>query len=56
MLKRKFTADKPNQKWMTDIKQYRLGDQRLKLSAIKDLCGKDIVAFHMSREMILNWY
>lgn len=60
LLKREFTAELPNQKWVTDITQYRIGDQRLYLSAIKDLGGKDIVAFHMSdrndNELVLETF
>ncbi|MFC4971617.1 IS3 family transposase [Paenibacillus sp. GCM10023248] len=37
LLNRDFTASKPNNKWVTDVTQYRVGDQRLYLSAIKDL-------------------
>lgn len=60
LLNREFTAIKPNQKWVTDITQYRVGDQRLYLSAIMDLCGKDIVAFHIStrndNELVLDTF
>lgn len=49
LLKRDFTADKPNQKWVTDVTQYRVGDERLYLSAIKDLCSTEIVAYHISK-------
>jgi transposase InsO family protein len=48
LLKRDFTAEKPNQKWVTDVTQFRVGDQRLFLSAIKDLCHNEIVAHHVS--------
>jgi transposase InsO family protein len=44
-----FIAELPNQKWVTDITQYVVGDQWLYLSAkIKDLCTKEIVAYQMS--------
>jgi putative transposase len=60
LLDRDFTADKPNQKWVTDVTQYRVGDSRLYLSAIKDLYGKDIVAFHIStrndNELVLKTF
>nr|WP_235918062.1 IS3 family transposase [Paenibacillus lutrae] len=60
LLDREFTATKPNLKWVTDITQYRVGEQRLYLSAIKDLCGNDIVAFHIStrndNELVLNTF
>ncbi|CAJ1001479.1 IS3 family transposase [Anoxybacillus sediminis] len=48
LLKRDFTAEKPNQKWVTDVTQFRVGDQRIFLSAIKDLFHNEIVAHHVS--------
>lgn len=48
MLQRGFRADAPNQKWVTDITPYRIGEAWFYLSAIKDLCQKEIVAFPMS--------
>jgi putative transposase len=48
LLKRNFTAEKPNEKWVTDVTQYRVGDEKLFLSAIKDLCTQEIIAYHMS--------
>jgi putative transposase len=60
LLKRDFTADKPNQKWVTDVTQYRVGDDRLYLSAIKDLCSSEIVAYHISNrndnELVLETF
>lgn len=60
ILKRDFTADKPNQKWVTDVTQYRVGDERLFLSAIKDLCTNEIVAHYISRrndnELVLETF
>jgi len=60
LLERDFHAQRPNQKWVTDVTQFRVGDQRLYLSAIKDLCGKDIVAYHMStrndNELVLQTF
>lgn len=48
VLERKFLAEKPNEKWVTDITQYRVGEEWLYLSAIKDLYNNEIVAYHMS--------
>lgn len=60
ILKREFQADAPNQKWVTDITQYRVGDSWLYLSAIKDLCQNEIVSFHMSQrndtELVLETF
>lgn len=36
LLKQDFKAHKPNQKWVTDITQYRVGGCWVYLSAIKD--------------------
>lgn len=48
LLQRDFTAEAPQQKWVTDITQYSVGDTWLYLSAIKYLCTREIVAYHMS--------
>ncbi len=49
LLKRDFKADAPNQKWVTDVTQYRVGESWLYLSAVKDLFNNEIVAYHMSQ-------
>nr|WP_241158320.1 IS3 family transposase [Cohnella candidum] len=60
ILDRQFRADAPNQKWVTDITQYRVGDSWLYLSAIKDLCQNEIVAHHISEsndtELVLQTF
>ncbi|MNE10633.1 Integrase core domain protein [compost metagenome] len=60
LLQRQFRADRPNQKWVTDVTQYRVGDAWLYLSAIKDLFNNEIVAYHMSRrndnELVLQTF
>lgn len=48
LLQRDFTAQKPNQKWVTDVTQFRVFNEKIYLSAIKDLCTNEIVAYHMS--------
>ncbi|GIP49016.1 transposase [Paenibacillus sp. J53TS2] len=48
LLQRDFKADLPNQKWVTDVTQYRVGDTWLYLSTIKDLFNNEIVAYNMS--------
>lgn len=48
LLQRQFESDAPNQKWVTDVTQYRVGDTWLYLSVIKDLFQNEIVAHHMS--------
>ncbi|MBO7745832.1 IS3 family transposase [Paenibacillus sp. MWE-103] len=60
LLERQFEADAPNQKWVTDVTQFRVGDTWLYLSAIKDLCQKSVVAYNMSlrndNELVLQTF
>ncbi|WP_422659058.1 IS3 family transposase [Paenibacillus sp. EC2-1] len=60
LLKRNFTAEKPNQKWVTDITQYRVGERWLYLSAVKDLFNNEIVAYQLSErndnELVLQTF
>ncbi len=48
LLDRNFCAEKPNQKWTTDITEFRLFGQKLYLSPIMDLCSGDIVTYTLS--------
>ena len=46
LLNREFTADKLNQKWLTDVTEFKYGNsQKAYLSAILDLHDKSIVAY-----------
>ena len=47
-LNREFRAEKPNQKWVTDVTQFRLFGQKIYLSPILDLCSGDIVTYTIS--------
>jgi len=49
LLQRKFRADGPNQKWVTDITEFNVRGERLYLSPIMDLYNGEIVAYHMDR-------
>ncbi|WGU96324.1 IS3 family transposase [Paenibacillus dendritiformis] len=43
---RKFTADTPNEKWVTDVTEFKYGNgQKAYLSAILDLHDKSIVSY-----------
>ena len=48
LLDRDFHAEKPNQKWTTDVTEFRLFGQKLYLSPIMDLCSDDIVTYTLS--------
>ena len=58
LLNRNFTADRPNQKWVTDISYIRTGQGFLYLSVIRDLYDNSIVAYKTGTEqtgdLVLN--
>lgn len=45
LLKREFKANKPNQKWVTDITEFKVGDEKLYLSPIIDLFNNEIKSY-----------
>jgi transposase InsO family protein len=47
-LERNFKAEKPNQKWVTDVTEFALLGQKLYLSPILDLYNGEIVAYNIS--------
>ena len=49
LLKRRFKAEKPNEKWLTDVTELKGSDGKLYLSPILDLFNREIVAYAMSR-------
>lgn len=50
ILNRNFTAEKPNEKWLTDVTEMKYGNgEKLYLSAILDLNSRDIVSFAIGR-------
>ena len=48
LLKRRFKAQKPNEKWLTDVTELKGSDGKLYLSPILDLFNREIVAYAMS--------
>ena len=54
LLERDFEAEKPNQKWVTDVTEFSLFGQKIYLSAILDLCSRDIVSYTISDRPVLS--
>lgn len=54
LLERNFEAEKPNQKWVTDVTEFHLFGQKLYLSPILDLCSRDIVDYSISDKPVLS--
>ncbi|MFM1727153.1 IS3 family transposase [Prescottella soli] len=45
LLDRDFDASAPNQKWVTDVTEFRVGDRKLYLSPVMDLFDRQIIAY-----------
>lgn len=54
LLNREFTADRPNQKWVTDISYIHTTQGVLYLSMIRDLYDNSIVAYKTGTEQTVN--
>ena len=54
LIKRNFKADKPNQKWTTDITEFSLFGTKLYLSPILDMYNGEIVSYNISEHPVLN--
>ena len=48
LLNRNFKANKPNEKWVTDITQFALLNRRFYLSPIIDLYNGEVVSYNLS--------
>lgn len=54
LLNRDFHADRPNQKWVTDITEFSLFGEKLYLSPILDLYSSDLVSYTISQRPVLT--
>ena len=54
LLNRDFYAEKPNQKWVTDVTEFHLFGEKLYLSPILDLCSRDLVSYTISDRPVLQ--
>ena len=54
LLNRDFHADRPNQKWVTDVTEFSLFGEKLYLSPILDLHSSDLVSYTISERPMLS--
>ena len=54
LLNRNFCAEKPNQKWVTDVTEFNLFGQKLYLSPVLDLHNGYLVSYTLSQRPVLN--
>ncbi|MNM91025.1 Integrase core domain protein [compost metagenome] len=45
LLERNFVAQRPNQKWVTDVTEFKVAQQKLYLSPVMDLYNGEIIAY-----------
>jgi putative transposase len=45
LLDRDFDAEKPNEKWVTDVTEFRIGESKVYLSPVMDLFDRSIVSY-----------
>ena len=51
LVRRAFTAPRPNQLWLTDITEHPTGEGKLYLCAVKDACSNRIVGYSIAARM-----
>ena len=52
LLKRDFKANRPNQKWVTDITEFKVNNDKLYLSPIVDLFNGEVISYNLSRHPV----
>lgn len=50
ILSRQFGADRPNQKWVTDVTEFNVRGEKLYLSPVLDLYNGEVVAYEMRKK------
>ena len=54
LLARQFQADRPNQKWVTDVTEFSVRGEKLYLSPVMDLYNGEIVSYSMQRRPLFS--
>ena len=54
VLQRQFKAERPNQKWVTDVTEFNIRGDKLYLSPVMDLFNGEIIAFQMERRPVFG--
>lgn len=53
-LERQFKAKRPNEKWVTDVTEFKVAGEKLYLSPVMDLFNGEIVTFEMARRPVFS--
>ena len=53
VLNRDFKANKPDEKWVTDVTEFKVNDQKVYLSPIVDLFNQEVIAYKVAKNVRL---
>ncbi|MCE0883478.1 IS3 family transposase [Pseudomonas putida] len=54
LLERNFLAQRPNQKWVTDVTEFKVAQEKIYLSPVMDLYNAEIVAYEVASRPCLG--
>jgi putative transposase len=54
ILERNFQASKPNEKWVTDVTEFKLHGEKLYLSPVLDLYNGEVIAYNMEHRPVFS--
>lgn len=54
ILQRQFDAQRPHQKWVTDVTEFNISGQKLYLSPVMDLYNGEIIAYQMAKRPVFE--
>ena len=52
LLNREFEAKKPNEKWVTDVTEFKVDKAKIYLSPIVDLFNGEVISYNISRHPV----
>ncbi|OTQ01898.1 hypothetical protein B5S43_07775, partial [Gilliamella apicola] len=53
-LKRDFESSRPNEKWVTDVTEFKVNEQKIYLSPIIDLYNQEVIAYKVAKNARLT--
>lgn len=54
LLNRDFKTEEPNQKWVTDVTEFKVHNEKLYLSPIVDLFNGEVISFNLSKHPVFT--
>ena len=54
LLNREFEAENPNEKWVTDVTEFKVHNKKLYLSPIVDLFNGEAISYNLSRHPVFT--